>query len=70
MEPVLSEAEGGGFHPRAKKRLLQVQTLLAVPLILSKATEAPPPIHLRCPHCGHPTLILVMRIRRMRGSPL
>jgi hypothetical protein len=57
----------GWLHPRAKARLLKVQTLLAVPLILSEQSAPPPsPLHLICIKCGQPALILIGRLRRPR----
>ena len=68
----------GWLHPRAGKRFLLVQSLLAVPLILSRREEpAPaPPLHLKCPHCGQYALEAIARIkprksrleRRPRGT--
>ena len=40
------------LHSNARRRFLQVQTLLAVPLIFAQPTPSDPPAHLRCPHCG------------------
>ena len=56
----------GWLHPRARKRFLLVQTLLALPLILSKHSrgEPAPPPHLRCPICGNFTLEIIARLKR------
>lgn len=55
----------GWMHPRARARFLLVQTLLAVTLWLADpAPASEPPPHLRCPHCGHDTLVCVARIPR------
>jgi len=57
----------GWLHPNAKRRLLKVQTLLAVPLRLTPQALPEPPAHLRCPHCGKFTLQLVGRLPRARA---
>ena len=54
----------GWMHPAAKKRRLIVETLLAVVIVVRPKVEAPPPWHLRCPHCGHFALVWVERIAR------
>lgn len=55
----------GWLHPRAKARLLKVQTLLAVALIFRQQNEQPP-AHLRCMVCGKPALVLIGRLHRPR----
>jgi putative transposase/transposase-like zinc-binding protein len=55
----------GWLHPRAKARLLKVQTLLAVPLIFRQPNQQSP-VHLRCMICGKPALVLIGRLRRPR----
>lgn len=61
----------GWLHPRATPRFRRVQSLLAVPLILSRRAEPEtlPPLHLQCPHCGKDALQAVARIRRPRFKP-
>ena len=54
----------GWMHPAAKKRRLIVETLLAVVIVVRPKVEAPPPWHLRCPHCGAFALVWVERIAR------
>jgi Putative transposase/Transposase zinc-binding domain len=55
----------GWLHPRAKARLLKVQTLLAVPLIFRPQNQHSP-VHLRCVVCGKPALVRIGRLRRPR----
>ena len=54
----------GWLHPAAKTRRLIVETLLAVVLVVRPKVDAPPPWHLRCPHCGGFTLVGVGTIPR------
>jgi Putative transposase len=56
----------GWLHPRARKRLLLVQTLLSLPLILCKDSrgDLAPPSHLRCPNCGNLTLAVIAWLKR------
>lgn len=56
----------GFLHPNAKKRRSRVQTLLAVPILLTHAEPPAPPLHLRCPHCGAFALQKVARLPRPR----
>lgn len=58
----------GWLHPRAGKRFLRVQSLLAVPLILGLRAAPGPALHLKCPHCGKHALQPVARIRRCKES--
>lgn len=53
----------GWLHPRAKKRLLRIQTLLEVALLLVNAPRQP---RISCPHCGAAKLARVRRIAPMR----
>jgi hypothetical protein len=57
----------GWLHPAAKGRLAAVETLLAVVIVVRPQPEAPPPWHLRCPHCGRFTLVCLSRLPR--GPP-
>jgi hypothetical protein len=56
----------GWLHQKARKRLSQVQTLLAVPILLTHPTPPEPPLHLRCPHCRAFALQIVGRLPRPR----
>lgn len=56
----------GWLHPRAKMRLRKVQTLLAVPILLTHPAPPDPPLHLRCPHCGAFALASIGRLPRCR----
>lgn len=57
----------GWLHPNARRRFYQVQTLLAVPLLLTSPAPAVPPAHLLCPRCGEPTLQRIGRLPRCRS---
>jgi hypothetical protein len=57
----------GWLHPNARRRLLRVQTLLAVPLRLSVPAPPAPAFHLRCPRCHAFALRLVTRFPRARA---
>jgi DNA-directed RNA polymerase subunit RPC12/RpoP len=57
----------GWMHPAAKQRRLIVETLLAVVIVVRSQGEAPPPWHLRCPHCGAFALVWVGSLPR--GPP-
>ena len=57
----------GWLHPAAKARLAVVETLLAVVIVVRPKVAAPPPWHLRCPHCAAFTLVRVGRLPR--GPP-
>lgn len=65
----------GWMHPAAKTRFLKVQTLLAVPIVVSEVV-AEPKWHLRCVHCSTAdcdrfTLVVVGRLpRQARGPPV
>lgn len=65
----------GWMHPAAKTRFLKVQTLLAVPIVVSEIV-AGPKWHLRCPQCSTPdhdcfTLVVVGQLpRQARGPPV
>ena len=43
-------------------RLAAVETLLAVVVVVRPKAAAPPPWHLRCPHCAAFTLVRVGRL--------
>jgi hypothetical protein len=58
----------GWLHPAAKARRVSVETLLAVVIVVRPKVEAPPPWHLRCPHCAAFTLVRVGRLPR--GPPV
>jgi hypothetical protein len=60
----------GWLHPAAKRRRLIVETLLAVVIVLRPEPAAPPPWHLRCPHCGQFTLVVVATLHRSRAPPV
>ena len=57
----------GWLHPNAKRRLILAQTLCAARLDLRPAPPAPPPRHLRCPHCGEYALERIARLPPIRG---
>ena len=57
----------GWLHPAAKLRRAIVETLLAVVIVVRSKVDAPPPWHLRCPHCEQFTLVRVGRLPR--GPP-
>lgn len=57
----------GWLHPAAKARRAIVETLLAVVIVVRPQVEAPPPWHLRCPHCERFTLVRLGRLPR--GPP-
>jgi hypothetical protein len=57
----------GWLHPAAKRRRAIVETLLAVVIVVRPKADAPPPWHLRCPHCGGFTLVCVGKLPR--GPP-
>jgi hypothetical protein len=57
----------GWLHPAAKRRRAIVETLLAVVIVVRPKPDAPPPWHLRCPHCGGFTLVCVGKLPR--GPP-
>ena len=52
----------GWMHPRAKKRLERIRSLLETPLVLGGPPEAAPPT---CPHCGHASLVRIGTIKRL-----
>ena len=54
----------GWMHPAAKARRMIVATLLAVVIVVRAKAPAPPPWHLRCPHCERFTLVRVGRLPR------
>lgn len=57
----------GWLHPAARARRAIVETLLAVVIVVRARVDAPPPWHLRCPHCERFTLVRVGRLPR--GPP-
>ena len=60
----------GWMHPSARARFIKVQTLLAVPIIVTAAVAEEPKWHLRCPHCGAFSLVGVGTLpRHARASP-
>jgi len=59
----------GWMHPAAKQRRMKVETLLAVVIVVRPKSDAPPPWHLRCPHCECFTLVVVGRLRPARAPP-
>jgi hypothetical protein len=54
----------GWLHPAAKARRLLVETLLAVVIVVRATIAAPPPWHLRCPHCAGFTLVRIGSLAR------
>ena len=54
----------GWMHPAAKARRAIVDTLLAVVIVVRAKPDAPPPWHLRCPHCGTFTLVRIGSLAR------
>jgi hypothetical protein len=57
----------GWPHPSAKARFMQVQTLLAVPIVV----PFDPQWHLRCPYCAAFALVIVGTLpRHARAPPL
>ncbi|MBI5380626.1 MAG: transposase [Opitutae bacterium] len=59
----------GWMHPAAKHRRWQVETLLAVVIVVRAKMDAPPPWHLRCPHCAAFALVRVGRLPRGPPAP-
>ena len=60
----------GWLHPAAQRRRMQVETLLAKPLVVTAAPVAPPPQwHLQCPHCQRFALVCVGTLPRMARAP-
>jgi hypothetical protein len=58
----------GWMHPAAKARRLLVETLLAVPIVIT-APLVQPQWHLRCPHCERFTLTRVGSLPRQARAP-
>lgn len=59
----------GWLHPSAKRRRMQVETLLQKPIVV---VAPPPPAvqwHLRCPHCERFTLVRVGSLPRQARAP-
>jgi hypothetical protein len=60
----------GWMHPSAKRRRMQVETLLQKPIIVAATPPVPPPQwHLRCPHCARFTLVRVGALPRQARAP-
>jgi len=59
----------GWMHPGARARRRAVETLLATVIVVRRA-EAPPPWHLRCPHCGAFSLVAIGTIKRGASPPI
>ena len=59
----------GWQHPSAKARFLTVQTLLAVPIIVTAAAAPAPQWHLRCPHCAAFALVIIGTLPRQSRAP-
>lgn len=57
----------GWMHPCARRRRAQVETLLSVVIVVRPRPDAPPPWHLRCPHCEAFALVCVKNLPR--GPP-
>ena len=60
----------GWLHPAAKARRMEVETLLAKPIVVTAAPPPPPQGPLPCPHCARFTLVRVGTLPRgARGPP-
>jgi hypothetical protein len=59
----------GWMHPSAKRRRLIVETLLEVVIVVQAKVDAPPPWHLRCPHCEQFALVCLGSLPRSRAPP-
>ena len=60
----------GWLHPAAWRRRMQVENLLAKPIVVA-AAPPPEPVkwHLRCPHCARFTLVRVRSLPRQARAP-
>jgi hypothetical protein len=54
----------GWMHPAAKARRMNVETLLAVVIVVRENPDTPPAWHLRCPHCESFALVRIGRLAR------
>ena len=59
----------GWRHPARKACRLLVETLLAVPIIVTAPPPEPPQWHLRCPHCAAFALVRVGTLPRQARAP-
>ncbi len=59
----------GWMHPSAKRRRLQVETLLAKRIVVTPAPAPSPAWHLQCPHCERFTLVRVGTLPRQARAP-
>lgn len=59
----------GWLHPSAKRRRMQVETLLQKPIVVAAPPPPPPQWHLRCPHCERFTLVRVGSLPRQARAP-
>ena len=59
----------GWLHPARQARRLLVETLLAVPIIVTAPPPEPPQWHLRCPHCAAFALVRVGTLPRQARAP-
>ncbi len=59
----------GWLHPSAKARFLTVQTVLAVPIIVTAAVPPETQWHLRCSHCEAFALVVVGTLPRHARAP-
>ena len=59
----------GWLHPSAKARFMQVQTLLAVSIVVATVVPLEPQWHLRCPYCAAFALVLVGTLPRHARAP-
>lgn len=59
----------GWLHPAAKMRRMQVETLLAKPIIVAAPPPEPGPWHWRCPHCQRFRLVRVGTLPRQARAP-
>ncbi len=59
----------GWMHPSAKRRRMQVETLLQKPIVVAAAPVEAPQWHRRCPHCERFTLVRVGTLPRQARAP-
>ncbi|HLP01201.1 MAG TPA: IS91 family transposase [Opitutaceae bacterium] len=59
----------GWMHPSAKRRRMQVETLLQKPIVLAPSPPERSQWHLRCPHCERFTLVRVGVLPRQARAP-
>lgn len=59
----------GWLHPAAKRRRLQVETLLQKPIVVAAPPPEPTNWHLQCPHCHAFALVRVGSLPRQARAP-